>query len=56
MPQNDLEEAFINKNITYSDWKNKLTNYDENDINDAMFKLGLMVNGHLNNEEIYLNV
>ena len=79
MPQNDLEEAFINKNITYSDWENKLTNYDENninecqlidyinkanevnrlnyrykDINDAMIKLGLMVNGHLNNAGYYL--
>lgn len=79
MPQNDLEEAFINKNITYSNWENQLTSYDENninecqlieyfnkanevnrlnyrykDINDAMTKLGLMVNGKLNNAGYYL--
>lgn len=79
MPQNDLEEAFINKNITYSNWENQLTCYDENNINeyqlieyinkanevnrlnyrykditDAMTKLGLMVNGHLNNAGYFL--
>ena len=79
MPQNDLEDAFINKNITYSNWENQLTSYDEKNINenqlieyinkanevnrlnyrykdidDAMTKLGLMVDGKLNNAGYYL--
>ena len=79
MPQSDLEGAFINKNITYSNWESQITSYNENNINeyqlidyinkanevnrldyrykdvtDAMTKLGLMVNCHLNNAGYFL--
>lgn len=34
MPQKDLEEAFVNKNITYSKWENTLTPYTSQDVNE----------------------
>lgn len=34
MPQADLEEAFVNKNITYSKWENTLTKYDINEVDE----------------------
>ncbi len=34
MPQNELEEAFVNKNITYSKWENIITKYKSSDVNE----------------------
>lgn len=79
MTNNELENYFLDKNFTYSEWENELTKYsindiDENllieyidkanevnrmnyrydDVEDALIKLDLMSNGHLNNAGLYL--